>query len=309
MSSTTVDRSEKGQSLLSCIDNYVVIDLETTGLDPQIDSIIELASIRVENNEVVDSFSSLINPGFEIDDFITELTGITNDMLTDAPRLEDVLPPFMDFVGSSIVVGHNVNFDINFLYDACDDHFHHGFPNDYIDTMRLSRRLYPDYRHHRLCDLLDRFSIIPDGQHRALADVLSTHQCYQYMKHYIAENNIHFDISYSFLSSQKISAKTISTTRTDFNTESPLYGKSFVFTGVLARMTRKDAMQAVVDHGGKCFDGVSKKVNFLVLGNNDYCSTIRDGKSHKQKCAEKLKLEGNDIEIISENVFYDMLEV
>lgn len=94
--------------------------------------------------------------------------------------------------------------------------------------------------------------------------------------------------------------------RTQPNENSPLFDKVFVFTGTLERMTRKEAMQLVVDHGGQCGDGVNKKTNYLVLGNNDYCTTIKDGKSTKQKKAEQFKLSGADTEIISENVFYDM---
>jgi DNA polymerase-3 subunit epsilon len=81
----------------------------------------------------------------------------------------------------------------------------------------------------------------------------------------------------------------------------------FVFTGTLERMPRKEAMQYVVDAGGVCADNVTKKTNYLVLGIIDYCVTIKDGKSTKQKKAEHLKLSGSDIETISENVFYEML--
>ena len=103
------------------------------------------------------------------------------------------------------------------------------------------------------------------------------------------------------------SAKDIQASTNNFDETTPVYEKVFVFTGTLERMTRKEAMQLVVDHGGLCGDGVNKKTNFLVLGNNDYCTTIKDGKSTKQKKAEQLKLTGCDIEIISENVFYDMI--
>ena len=73
-------------------------------------------------------------------------------------------------------------------------------------------------------------------------------------------------------------------------------------------MVRKEAMQKVVNLGGLVGDSVTKKTNYLILGNNDYCKSIKDGKSSKQKKAEELKLKGYDIEVISENVFYDMLE-
>lgn len=104
-----------------------------------------------------------------------------------------------------------------------------------------------------------------------------------------------------------VSAKDIVTTKDDFDETHPLYGKTCVFTGTLEKMSRKDAMQIVVDYGGLVGNSVTKKTNYLILGNNDYCSSIKDGKSSKQKKAEALKLSGNDIEIISESVFYDMI--
>ena len=96
---------------------------------------------------------------------------------------------------------------------------------------------------------------------------------------------------------------------TEFDEDNPFFEKVCVFTGVLEKMKRSDAAQLVVDLGGICGNSVTKKTNYLILGNNDYCPTIRDGKSTKQKKAEELKLKGNDIEIISENTFYDMLNM
>ena len=107
--------------------------------------------------------------------------------------------------------------------------------------------------------------------------------------------------------SSSLDARDIVTSNAEFDETHPLFDKLCVFTGTLEKMARKDAMQAVVDLGGKVANSVTKKTNYLILGNNDYCSTIKDGKSSKQKKAESLKLAGNDIEIISENVFYDMI--
>ncbi|MBO5449761.1 MAG: BRCT domain-containing protein [Ruminococcus sp.] len=105
-----------------------------------------------------------------------------------------------------------------------------------------------------------------------------------------------------------LSANDLSATTENFDESHILYGKSCVFTGALERMTRREAMQIVLDHGGICEDKVTKRTNYLILGNNDYCSRIKDGKSSKQKKAEKYKLEGQEIDIIPENVFYDMLK-
>lgn len=299
-------REHKGKSLIETIDNYVVLDLETTGLDPQYDTIIEIGIVRIRQGDIVDRFQTLVNPGFSIDPFITELTGITNEMLSCAPSLRETLPVAIDFMGNDIVVAHNANFDVNFIYESCCDLNLQPFTNNFIDTMRLSRRLFPEFPHHRLSDLVQRFEIADTVEHRAIKDATQTYGCYEHLKHYVTENNIDL-IALLRRSASSQTAKDIITDKTEFDESSPVFGKQFVFTGTLEKMVRKEAMQLVVDLGGSCGDGVTKKTNFLVLGNNDYCSTIKDGKSSKQKKAEKLRLSGCDIEIISENVFYDMI--
>ena len=303
--SSAPQRTNKGKSLIEALDNYVVVDLETTGLDPQWDSIIEVAAIRVENGIEICRYQSLVNPSFDIDSFITELTGITNEMLSDAPSLLDVLRDFVDFIDNNVIVAHNANFDVNFLYDKCSEFLDIEFSNDFVDTMRVSRRLYKDYPHHRLCDLVERFEIEGDMEHRALSDALKTYKCYEHMKSYAVNHGIVFSSLYP--SPSGLRAKDIHASTTEFGEGSPVHGKEFVFTGVLEKMLRRDAVQVVVNMGGMCGDSVTKRTNYLVLGNNDYCKTIKGGKSSKQKKAEKLKLSGLDIEIISENVFYGML--
>ena len=295
-------RDHKGHSLLTFPSRYVVLDLETTGLDPQYDDIIEVAAIRIVDGASEGSFSSLVNPGYPIDEFITDLTGITDDMLSSAPSLDSVLPALLSFIGADVVVGHNVNFDINFIYDSCSARSLAPFSNDFVDTMRISRKLFPDERHHRLSDLICRFGIGESVSHRAFSDVEQTDKCYRYLRSYVSDHG--FPLNQQPKSWR---AGDIVSFADHFDESSPIFGKVFVFTGTLDKMTRKAAMQLVVDRGGVCLDGVRKDVNYLVLGANDY-SKIKDGKSNKQKAAEKLRLKGNDIEIISENVFYEMLE-
>ncbi len=178
-------RPEKGQSLIDLPADYVLLDLETTGLDPKNDSIIEIGAVRVCDFEIVDEFSSLVRPPVPISPFITSLTGISNAMVRDADAIDTVLPAFMDFVGSSLVMGHNVNFDINFLYENCLRLFGCGFRNDFVDTLRLSRKLFPAERHHRLCDMEARFHLHNDHAHRALSDVILTKECYDAMRRHM----------------------------------------------------------------------------------------------------------------------------
>lgn len=311
------------------LSSYVVLDLETTGFSPYEDEILEMAALRVIDGVVVDSCSYLIRSDAPIEPKITKITGITNEMLTDAPRLDAVLPSFLFFLGSDTIIGHNVTFDLRFLSHSALQLFDVQYCPAYIDTLTVSRRLFPGLPGYRLCDLAAAFSIAPEGYHRALADVYTTHACYQFMARYIREHDLRVsrmcpvvpftddpsDVppsaappSHGFHYHGTISSRSICATVTEFDTSSPLYGKTFVFTGELS-MSREEAMQAVVDHGGKCAGSVSGRTDFLVVGRNEYKPDDPDFKSTKQKKAELLIQSGACIRILSENDFCGMLEV
>lgn len=305
------ERKQKGKSIIAFPEKFIVFDIETTGLSPDFDEIIEFCGILVENGHITDRFSTLIRPEEKIDAFIENLTGITNDMLSTAPSVETVLPRILSFLGDYILVGHNVSFDVNFLYDACVNQEQPPLKNDFIDTMRISRKLYPDLAHHRLQDIVAFLDVPKVRSHRAENDCIMTLSCFQRM---------HQDVLSRYASAEEFGArfkrkshsrplnpKEITTEKSEFDETHPLFGKVCVFTGALDRMNRREAMQIVVDCGGICAASVTKKTNYLILGNNDYCKTIKDGKSAKQKKAEELLLKGQAIEIIPENVFYDML--
>jgi len=298
-------RELKGSSMIALLADYIVLDIETTGLDPTYDEIIELAAVRVRNNAIDGTFTSLVKPDYPIDDFISELTGITNDMLCDAPSLSAVLPDFLRFVGNDTLVGHNVNFDINFIYDQADLLSLPPFKNDFIDTMRLSRKLFPDLTNHKLATVSSHLNVPQPAAHRAMADCEVTNSVYQAIAQYVSSSSI--DLASRFAPKPYVKAADIHAETDQFDEDSPFYGKVCVFTGALERMVRRDAMQIVANMGGICGDGVTAKTNYLILGNNDYCSSIKDGKSSKQKKAEALILKGKDISIISEDVFYDMI--
>ena len=167
MAATKGNRPNKGTSIISFPTSYTVIDLETTGLSSKWDYIIEIGAIKVEGGEVVEVFQQLVNPGVEINDFIQNLTGITNVMLLPEPNIQCVLPDFDEFVKNSIIVGHNVNFDINFLYDDYSYFLKKPFSNGFIDTMRIARKLFPDLGHHRLVDVVSYLGVQSGTFHRA----------------------------------------------------------------------------------------------------------------------------------------------
>lgn len=297
-------RPDKGRSLLVAVDSFVAIDLETTGLSTDYDEIIEMAASRYVDGQKTESYSQLVNPGFSIGEFITELTGITDDMLKDQPPIGDVLPQFLAFVGDSVVVGHNVNFDINFLYDACESCELPPFSNDFVDTMRLGRKLHPEYTNHRLNTMIKEMGLPKRGLHRSEGDADLAAQIYLAM---MAEPDFEQRLAAVAAKSKDLRAVDITARDGFINEDSPFYGKVCVFTGALESFTRRDAFQLVADIGGIPGDGVTQKTNFLILGNNDYCTTIKDGKSSKQKKAEKLIAAGADLQIIPESVFLEML--
>ena len=301
-------REHKGKSKLSILDDYIVIDLETTGLDPGYDDIIEIGALKVSNGNIIEKFNTLINPLYEISEFTTKLTGITNEMLKDAPDLKSALPSLLSFIGPSIVLAHNANFDVNFLYDKCMDNLCIPFTNDFVDTMRISRRLFKEIKSHRLKKLIKQFGLEGKVQHRALGDCLCVYNLYEFMKKHIIENSIDISSKLKRKRNHKhFRASDIISSNTEFDENNLFYKKVCVFTGKLEKFTRKKAMQFVVDLGGIVADSVTKQTNYLILGNNEYCKTIKSGKSNKQKKAEEYILKGQDLKIISEKLFYDML--
>lgn len=299
-------RENKGSSLLAFPNNFTIVDIETTGLSPDYNEIIEICALKYCNNKLIDKYSTLVKPDYEIDDFITQLTGITNAMLNCAPRAANIMQPFYNFIGTDIIVGHNVNFDINFLYDYCKYYLSLPLSNNFVDTMRIARLLHKENKHNRLSDLAKQYNLSYKGAHRAEFDCLLTKSLFDIFKNECSERSI--DIS-QLNKHKSVKAADIHATVSEIPDDSPLLDKVVVFTGTLEKMLRKDAMQLVANWGGINSDGITKKTNFLVMGNTDYCANIKDGKSNKQKRAEAYKLKGYDIEIIPENVFYDMLNI
>ncbi len=179
-------RIHKGKSLIEKANDYTVVDIETTSLDSYYGEILEISAIKVKNNKVVDQFSELIKINEEVGYFTTRLTGITNDMiLSEGKELTLVLQSFKNFVRNDIIIGHNVNFDINFLYDSMKENLGIYLENDYIDTLRLSRKVLPQLRHHKLDDLIDYFDLKLRNKHRALNDCILTNQVYIELSKYL----------------------------------------------------------------------------------------------------------------------------
>jgi len=156
---------------------YTVVDLETTGLSRYAHKITELAAARVEDGEVADTFSTLVNPEVHIPSFITRLTGIDDRMVRDAPTVAEALPGYLRFLSDDRVVAHNATFDTGFLSQNAM-RIKRPFANGHLCTRRLANRLVPDLPSKRLAALCEHFRVNNQQAHRAMSDVLATHEVF-----------------------------------------------------------------------------------------------------------------------------------
>lgn len=146
--------NKRGNHLRDYVADYTVFDLETTGIRPNYDVIIEISAVKVRDGRVEDTFSSLINPGRRIPYGATAVNGISDEMVADEPELKFVFPKFIEFIGEDILVGHNIHsFDMKFIWRAAEELFGQTVSNDYIDTLTMARRCLPQLSHHKLVDL------------------------------------------------------------------------------------------------------------------------------------------------------------
>ena len=157
--------------------NCVVVDLETTGLDPKRDKIIEIGALKIRNGQITDSFCALVNPGRKLEQRIVEITGITDTELEDALYIEEILPSFLEFAGKDDLMGHSVLFDYSFLKRAAVNR-NCSFERNGIDTLRIARRHLAELESRSLPFLCRHFEI-PHNPHRALSDVEATYELYK----------------------------------------------------------------------------------------------------------------------------------
>jgi DNA polymerase-3 subunit epsilon len=154
---------------------FCVVDLETTGGSPIDCGITEVAAMKFRGGQCLGTFATLVNPGVAIPPGITVLTGITHAMVVPAPRIEHVLQSFLEFAAGTVIVGHNVRYDLSFLGAALARHGYPGLANRSVDTCALSRRLLADEMpNHKLGTLAERLRLDHRPTHRALTDVLAT---------------------------------------------------------------------------------------------------------------------------------------
>jgi len=179
--------NDKGQDLQ---DDFVVFDIETTGFSPVNNRIIEIGAVKVSGGKVVDRYSAFVNPDVPIPFEIEKLTGIRDDMVIDAPMIDEVLPRFLEFAEGCILVAHNANFDMSFIMENCR---RLGYPQEftYVDTVGIARVLLPNQAKHTLDAVAKTLGISLDNHHRAVDDAECTAHIFEKFIEMMEEDNIH----------------------------------------------------------------------------------------------------------------------
>lgn len=179
--------NDKGQNIDS---EYVVFDIETTGLSPKFNKIIEIGAVRIKDGKIQDTYSRFVNPEVPIPYSITKLTSINDGMVMDAPTIEEILPEFLEFVGDAILVAHNASFDTGFIKEFAK---RQGlvFNSTIVDTMTLAHILIPELGKYTLDRLCKQFNVSLENHHRACDDAAATAEIFVKMVRMIKERDVH----------------------------------------------------------------------------------------------------------------------
>ena len=172
-----------GKKRIEYVPDYVIFDLETTGISCTSDEVVEISAVKVEGGVVVDEFTTLVNPGRPIPYQATSVHGITNEMVENSPMFREALADFNDFIGDSVIIGHNIHtFDMKFIQRDAQKYFGKYIGNDYIDTLEIARLYLPELPGRSLVELADHYGIGSQGAHRALNDCRMNQQVFECLR-------------------------------------------------------------------------------------------------------------------------------
>lgn len=291
-------KRNKGNSIIDNISNYTVIDLETTSKYTTSAEIIELSAAKVRNSEIVDKYNTLIKPSNNVSSAVTNITGITNEMLENAPSIDEKLQEYLDFIGDDIILGHNiVSFDSTILYDLCEKMNLKTFSNNMLDTLRYSQYCDIDVSDHKL-KTISKFFDIEHNAHRALDDCIANFEIYEKLKE-------HFTGSIIIPIASDPQKRNTSIENLAVNPcYSNLDGKNIVLTGEFSCGQRKDVKLYLEKLGALIKSGVSGKTDYLIIGALGSPDWKFGDYGDKVAKAQELQLKGKPIEIIQEEEFF-----
>lgn len=287
MSFVKRNRYIDGKLLLAYPDDYTVLDIETTGLNPQNDYITEISAIKYRNNRRVDEFSSLVKPDFSIPYYITRLTGIDDAMVADAPSIDEVILSFMDFLADDIIAGYNVGFDLSFIAENMAGYYAKRLANNYVDVMKLAQNELPFLGRYKQTAVAEYFNIATAGAHRALVDCNICNGCYQKLKELaVADYRLPPQQRELVLAHSSSSLK-------------PLADRNIVLLGSFDGLYLKNLQEILTALGASVAYHVTAVSDMVIVGMAD--ASVCDGADLQR--AVSMKNAGKNIYILKEDVF------
>lgn len=300
-------RLHKGQSVLTLLDDYCVIDIETSNNGRQFGEIVEISALKVRSNQIVSTFDYLIKPTCPIDSWAQSIHHISNEMVKDKPSIATVYPLFMDFIQHDLLVGHNIHFDINFIYDYHQELNQKPLSNDFVDTLRLARLTLKGLPSYSLSNLNQYFGFNPTI-HRALSDCVATHHLYQILKNRLSDDEkeklTQRKVS-RYKNSTSLDLEALTPENTIFNPETVFNQKTVLFTGKLTKFTRKQAAQEVVNRGGKVLNEFDPRLDILIVGDIN----LQLQKYGHLSTKHQMALNYEHISILTEQQFLELIEI
>lgn len=285
-------------------ENYTLIDVETTGLSPYRNRITEMGGLKVRHGVIVDTFSELVKfpDSNKVPSFLTTLNGIDEDLIeSEGLPVNEAIKKYREFIGSDIIVGYNVNFDLNFVYDLTDKFNLPVLSNDYVDVLRLARSFFVNEKHNRLIDCMKRMNISESQEHRGLGDCIDTKAVFDNLqKQFTQQNMLRAKEGIKSIDLGQKWPEIVKQTTT-FN--NPFRNKNIVLVGDFS-IDQSELSNAIFNLDGNLKDKVDSTTNYVFIKDGDF---FRTDLIELQKAKERKK-QGQKIRIWSENFFLNVLD-
>ncbi|WP_297820109.1 exonuclease domain-containing protein [uncultured Lactobacillus sp.] len=294
----------KGMEKPGFPENYTLIDVETTGLSPYRNRITEMGALKVRHGETIATFSELVKfpDSNKVPTFLTRLNGIDEKSIEEKGKpVDQAITEYRQFIGSDVIVGYNVNFDLNFVYDLTLKYNLPVLSNDYVDVLRLARSYYVNERHNRLIDCMQRMGIAQSQEHRGLDDCLDTKEVFDNLHEHFKQD--HMLRAHESVKNVDLAHSWPEMVRQTQVFRSPFNHKNVVITGDLA-LDKTELATAIENLGGFVQEQVDEDTDFVLTGDGDF---FRSDLAELNK-AKMRKDQGQKIRTWSEKFFLNVLD-
>lgn len=285
-------------------ENYTLIDVETTGLSPYRNRITEMGALKVRHGETIATFSELVKfpDSNKVPAFLTKLNGIDEEAIeTKGMPVDQAIKKYREFIGSDVIVGYNVNFDLNFVYDLTDQYHLPVLSNDYVDVLRLARSYYINESHNRLLDCMQRMKIAESQEHRGLDDCLDTKKVFDEFHKLFKQD--HMLRAQEMVKTLDLSNEWPAIVKQTQSFRSPFKNKAVVLTGEM-QLNQNELGNAIKNLGGIVQENVDQDTDYVLTGDHDF---FRTDLVELNK-AKELKKHGQKIRTWSEKFFLNVLD-